>query len=91
MLRALLIFGAGWYFGRNQNAAGQVIGAGKDLLETATRQPGVRPVIPGTAIISPEKAAGCPAGYTYWPALGKCLSPDEDRQARESYEKTGKY
>lgn len=90
MLRAFLIFGAGWYFGRNQNAGRQLVSAGQQLLDAATERPVARTVLPDTRIVSPEQAQGCPEGYTWWPQYKKCLSPREDAQAREEYAKQGR-
>lgn len=56
MLRALLIFGAGFYFGRNRGAAGQLVGAGGQILDTYTGQSVATNVIPNTTIVSPDQA-----------------------------------
>lgn len=86
MLRALLLFGAGWYFGRNAGAGQQLVAAGQQLLDATTGRPVTTSVLPDTAVVSPEKANQCKEGYTWWPQYNMCLDPRQDAAARKAYE-----
>lgn len=59
MIRLLIAFGAGWYFGRNPGAGQQVVAAGQQILDATTGQPVAAPVLPDTTIVS-RSATGMP-------------------------------
>lgn len=62
MLKLLLAFGAGWYFGRNPGAGQQVVAAGRQLLDAQTGEPVATNVLPDTRVVGPQ----CPAGFLYY-------------------------
>jgi hypothetical protein len=85
MLRALMLFAAGWYFGRTPSAGRQFVAAGRQLLDAASGEPVAENVLPETRIISPEQANACPPGYTWWPQYGQCLDPTADTRLRQQW------
>lgn len=85
MFRLVLAFAAGWYFGRNPGAGQQLVSAGRQLLDVQTGEPVAQNVLPDTRIVSPEQAAGCPPGFTWWPQYGQCMDPSMDSQLREQW------
>lgn len=62
MLKLLLAFGAGWYFGRNPGAGQQVVAAGRQLLDAQTGEPVATNVLPDTRVVG----AQCPPGFYYY-------------------------
>lgn len=66
MLKALALFAAGYYFGRNPGAGRQVVAAGSQILDAYTDQPVARNVLPDTTIVTPQQAGACPPGYVYY-------------------------
>lgn len=91
MLKAIALFAAGFYFGRNRNATQQVLDAGAAVLNTQRDTVQTDAVLPNTNIISPERAVGCPDGYTFWPQYKACLDPKQDAEARAAYEAGKEY
>jgi hypothetical protein len=85
MFKLALAFGLGWYFGRTPAAGQRVVMAGRQLLDAVSREPIATNVLPDTRVVSPEQAAGCPPGYTWWPQYGQCLDPSSDARLREQW------
>ena len=83
MLKALMLFAAGYYFGRNPGAGRAVVAAGRDVLDTYTGEPIAQNVLPNTTIVTPQGAGSCPPGYFYY-AGGRCTSQCVDQATYEA-------